>query len=281
MVIDAWIQHPTRRLLEQEMFSSLLRWLGITEVPNELPLDFTLGAMDAAGVDKALVTAWHGPQGVLISNDEVAEMVRAAPERLIGAACVDLHRPMTAVKELRRSVNELGLRALRMLPWLWNAPPDDRRYYPLYAACVDLGIPCCLQVGHTGPLGPSEPGRPIPYLDRVALDFPELTIVAGHIGYPWTEEMIALATKYENVFIDTSAYKPRRYPPSLKDYLRSNGQQKVLFGSNFPMVMPADCMAEMGELGLDDDVKALFLGGNAERVFKLLPLPAPAGRGPG
>jgi hypothetical protein len=85
-------------------------------------------------------------------------------------------------------------------------PPDNRRYYPLYAECVELGIPFCLQVGHTGPLCPSESGRPIPYLDHVALEFPELKIVAGHIGYPWTAEMIALATKYPNVYIDTAAY---------------------------------------------------------------------------
>ena len=100
------------------------------------------------------------------------------------------------------------MRALRVLPWLWNLPPNDRRYYPLYAECVELGVPFCLQVGHTGPMCPSEPGRPIPYLDEVALEFPELVIVGGHIGYPWTDEMISLATKYPNVHIDTSAYKP-------------------------------------------------------------------------
>ena len=269
MIIDAWIQHPTSRLLRQEMFASLLRWMGVTEVPDELPLEFTLGALDAGKVDRALICAWHGPQGALISNDEVAALVRAAPDRLVGIASVDLARPMKAVRELRRAVKDLGLRGLRMLPWLWNAPPDDRRYYPLYAECVNLGIPFCLQVGHTGPLAPSEPGRPIPYLDRVALDFPELVIVGGHIGYQWHEEMIALATKYENVFIDTSAYKPRRYPTALKDYLRSHGRSKVLFGSNFPMVMPADCLAQVDELGLDSETRALFLGGNAQRVFKL------------
>lgn len=269
MLIDAWIQHPTSRLLKQDMFASLLRWMGVTEVPEDLPLEFTLGALEAAGVDRALVCAWHGPTGALITNDEVAAFVRAAPGKLTGVASVDLARPMVAVRELRRAVNELGLKALRMLPWLWNAPPDDRRYYPLYAACVDLGVPFCLQVGHTGPLAPSEPGRPIPYLDRVALDFPELVIVGGHIGYPWTDEMIALATKYENVFIDTSAYKPRRYPAQLKDYIRGHGRKKVLFGSNFPMLTPADCLAQVDELNLDAEAKALFLGGNAQRVFKL------------
>ena len=112
-----------------------------------------------------------------------------------------------------------------MIPWLWEAPPTDRRYYPLYAACVELGVPFCTQVGHTGPLRPSEPGRPIPYIDQVAIDFPELVIVCGHIGYPWTEEMVAVARKHENVYIDTSAYTARRYPPELVAYLRTRGGQ--------------------------------------------------------
>ena len=94
------------------------------------------------------------------------------------------------------------------------------------------------QVGHTGPLRTSETGRPIPYLDDVALEFPELVIVGGHIGYPWTAEMISLATKYPNVYIDTSAYVARRYPAELVEYMRGHGRRKVLFGTNYPMVTP-------------------------------------------
>ena len=116
---------------------------------------------------------------------------------------------------------------------------------------------------------PSEPGRPIPYLDHVACEFPELVIVGGHIGYPWTEEMIALATKYPNVYIDTSAYKPSRYPEALVAYLRGHGRTKVLFGSNFPMILPGDCLAQVDALGLDAEARALFLGGNAAQVFGL------------
>jgi predicted TIM-barrel fold metal-dependent hydrolase len=268
MIVDAWIQHPTPQFLRHPMFASLLRWTG-QSVPTEIPPQFTIAAMETAGVDRALVSAWHGPDGALISNDEVAAVVAARPSLFVGVAAVDITRPMDGVRELRRAVKQLGLRALRILPWLWNLPPNDRRYYPLYAECVELGIPFCLQVGHTGPLRPSEPGRPIPYLDEVALEFPELVIVGGHIGYPWTDEMIALATKYPNVYIDTSAYKPKRYPASLKEYLRAHGRNKVLFGSNFPMIAPADCLQQLGELGLDDDARARFLGGNAARVFKL------------
>ena len=271
MIIDAWIQHPTGEFLRHPMFASLLRWRGVdpASFPATIPHDFTLAALDAASVDRAVVSAWWGPAGPMLSNDHVAELVRAHPTRLVGLASVDLARPVPAVRELRRAVRELGLSGLRMLPWLWNLPPNDRRYYPLYAECIELSIPFCLQVGHTGPMCPSEPGRPIPYLDEVALDFPELTIVAGHIGYPWTTEMIALATKYPNVFIDTSAYKASRYPRELVDYMRTHGKKKVLFGSNFPMITPAECLAGLDALDLPDDARALFLGGNAERVFRL------------
>jgi uncharacterized protein len=271
MIIDAWLQHPTGAFLRQPMFASILRWRGLdpAAVPETVAPAFTLAALDDAGVDRALVSAWWGPHGPILSNDEVAALARAHPDRLIGVASVDLLRPMDAVRELRRCVRELGMRGLRVLPWLWNLPPNDRRYYPLYAECVELDIPFCLQVGHTGPLCPSEPGRPIPYLDEVALDFPELTIVGGHIGYPWTVEMIALATKYPNVYIDTSAYKASRYPRELVDYMGGHGKKKVLFGSNFPMLTPAECLADLDALALPEDTRALFLGENAARVFRL------------
>ena len=269
MVVDSWLQHPTPGFLSSPMFASIRRWMGIEVVPDEIPIELTIGALDAAGVDQALMSAWWGPAGPLISNDEVAGWCAQYPERLFGVASVDLHRPMDAVRELRRCVNDLGFKALRVLPWLWNLPPDDRRYYPLYAECVQLGVPFCLQVGHAGPLCESEPGRPIPYLDRVAVEFPELVIVGGHIGYPWTEEMVALATKYPNVYIDTSAYKPRRYPPAFTEFLRGRGRSKCLFGSNYPMIQPLDCLAQLDALDLDDEGRELFLHGNATRVFGL------------
>ena len=270
-IIDAWIQHPTQRLLADPMLASIRRWTGASgSLPDdEIPLEVTLGALDAASVDRAIVTAWWGPTGPLISNDEVAASVAAFPDRLTGLCSVDLSRPMDGVRELRRSVKQLGLRGLRVLPWLWGLPPNDRRYYPLYAECIELDVPFCLQVGHTGPLRSSEPGRPIPYLDDVALELPELRVVAGHIGYPWTSEMIALATKYPHVYIDTSAWKPSRFPPELRSYLAGHGRRKVLFGSNWPMLQPAACLAEVDDLGLDAEARALYLHDNAARVFGL------------
>ncbi len=269
MTVDAWIQHPTASFLQHEMFDSLRRWTAGAMPEGDIPLQHTIDALDAGGVDVGIVSAWHGPQGPLITNDEVAALIAEHPGRLAGAAAVDLGDPVGAVRELRRCVQELGFRALRAIPWLWGLPPNDRRCYPLYVACVELGIPFCAQVGHTGPLRSSEPGRPIPYLDDVALDFPDLVIVGGHIGYPWTEEMISLARKYPNVYIDTSAYTARRYPPELVDYLRGGGRHKVLFGSNWPMIAPQAALADLAALGLDDEATELFLDGNARRVFGL------------
>ncbi len=175
---------------------------------------------------------------------------------------------MEAVREVRRCVRELGFKAIRVLPWLWELPPTDRRFYPVYTACAELGIPFCTLIGHTGPLMPSEVGRPI-YLDQVALDFPELAIVAGHIGYPWTDEAVAVATKHESVFIDTSAYTVKRYPASLVEFMRGHGRRKVLFGMIYPMIMPAQALDGLDALAMDKVAVELFLGGNAQRVFKI------------
>lgn len=184
-------------------------------------------------------------------------------------ATVDLSKPVAAVRELERAVLELGCKALRIVPWLWKLPPNHRLYYPLYVKCIELDIPFCTQVGHTGPLMPSETGRPVPYLDEVALDFPELRIVAGHIGHPWTDEMIGVAWKHDNVFIDTSAYLPRYYPQQLLQFMQSYGADKAMFGSNFPQLSHSRCMAQVQELGLKPEVLDKFLSGNARRVFKL------------
>jgi predicted TIM-barrel fold metal-dependent hydrolase len=268
-IIDAWIQHPTPRFIAHEMFASLRRWMRLDIIPDEIPVELTLAALDSAGVNRALTSAWWGPAGPLLSNDEVARTVRSHPERFAGIGSVDLHRPMDAVRELRRCVKELGFVGVRQLPWLWGLPPNDRRYYPIYAECVELDIPFCLQVGHAGPLRPSDPGRPIPYLDEVACEFPELKIVGGHIGYPWTEEMISMATKYQNVYIDTSAYTPERYPRALVEFMKGPGKAKVLFGSNYPMIQPAKCVSQLDSLELPEETRRLFLFENAARIFKL------------
>lgn len=270
-IIDAWAQPASLqgfqhvpeilRLFAQSGASHLLE-TGLT--PAE-----TVALMDQAGIQTVLLSAWRRPGAWVFSNDDVAAIVREFPGRFIGVAAVNLERPLEAVHELERAVKKLGFKALRVLPWLWNRPPNDKLYYPLYVKCVELDIPFCTQVGHTGPLMPSETGRPIPYIDEVALTFPELRIVGGHIGYPWTDEMISLAWKHANVYIDTSAYLPRYYPPSLLHFLRTYGKDKVLFATNFPQLSFETCTQQALALDLPPDVRARFMHDNAQRVFKL------------
>jgi len=268
VIIDAWAQHPTLRHSQDGMFESLRRW-NRQEAPTEaIPLAATVSAMDSAEVSVSLISAWVAPRNVMISNDEVAAFVAEYPDRLRGIGSVDITRPMEAVAEIRRCVNELGFVGIRVLPWLWEVPPTDRLFYPVYTACCELGVVFCTQIGHTGPLMSSEVGRPI-YLDRVALDFPDLVIAAGHIGYPWTEEAIAVATKHTNVYIDTSAYTVKRYPQELVRYLKTNGKHKVMFGTNYPMITPGQALKGLEQLELEPETQQLFLGGTAKRVYQL------------
>ncbi|WP_097304957.1 amidohydrolase family protein [Pseudomonas chlororaphis] len=269
--IDAWAQPANgraRQLLPE--VARLFEKSGSAHLLDQpLSIEQTVELMDQAGVEKLMLAAWCRPERWVFSNDEIAAYTRAYPERFVGVATVDLSRPMAALAELERAVGELGCKALRIVPWLWKLPPNHRLYYPLYAKCVELGIPFCTQVGHTGPLMPSETGRPVPYLDEVALDFPELQIVAGHIGHPWTDEMIGLAWKHDNIYIDTSAYLPAYYPSQLLHFMRTYGQDKVLFGSNFPQLPFDKCMQQVKALELPDAVRDKFLHGNARRVFGL------------
>ena len=205
-VIDAWAQCPNETFMGQPWLESLNRWTGRDGRGQGIAPELMLAAMDAADVQTAMLCAWTGPQGPLITNDEVAALVDAHPDRFVGVAAVDLSDPWGAIATLKHYVTERGFKAIRVVPWLWGLPPNDRHYYPLYVTCIELGIPFLTQIGHTGPLKSSEPGRPIPYLEDVLLDFPDLTVVGGHVGQPWIQEVLSLAHKFPNFHIDTSAY---------------------------------------------------------------------------
>jgi uncharacterized protein len=268
-IIDVWAQLPTARFMKEPWLKSLLRWTGQSEdPPTPTPQDL-LAQMDEAGVSMSLISAWSSPTGALITNDDVEAAMKAAPERLRGMLSVDLHDPMGAVREIKQRAGNKQFVGVRIVPWLWDLPPNDRRYYPVYAACIEAGLPFCTQIGHTGPLKRSEVGRPIPYLEDVLLDFPELVVVGGHVGFPWIDEVISLAHKFQNFYIDTSAYALHRLPANFVQFLKSEGRTRVMFGTNSPMLSAARCLSRLDELALNDEVKRLFLSNNARRVFSL------------
>jgi uncharacterized protein len=269
-VIDVWAQPAPDGAFSGPQFARLIQQSHAEgRVEAARSGEGVIAAMDAAQVETALLSAWYLPGRAMISNEQVASLVGRHPKKFVGVASVDLTDPVAATAEVDRAVRVLGFKALRVLPWVWSRPPTDPLFYPLYVKCVELDIPFCTQVGHTGPLMPSDVGRPIPYIDQIALTFPRLKIVCGHIGYPWTDEMISLAWKHRNVFIDTSAYRARYYPPQLLTFMSSYGQDKVMFGTNFPMLSFEECVQDARALKLPQDILAKFLRRNAQTVFGL------------
>lgn len=266
-IIDVWAQLPTARFWRERWLASLLRWTGDEAPSEDKPAEALVAAMDEAGVSVSLISGWSSPKGDLISNDEVERAIDAAPARLKGLMAADLSEPMAAVRDIRKRAKTGKFVGVRIVPWLWDLPPNDRRYYPVYAACVDNGLPFCTQIGHTGPLKRSETGRLIPYLEDVMIDFPELVVVGGHVGFPWIDEVKSMIRKFPNFHVDTSAYALHRLPDDFVALMKGEGKTRIMFGTNFPMLTAKRCLERIDALGFDGETKAAFLGGNAKRVF--------------
>ena len=101
------------------------------------------------------------------------------------------------------------------------------------------------------------------------LEFPELVVVGGHVGFPWLDELVTMTVKFPNFYVDTSAYVLRRLPPAFVQWMKSIGQSRVMFGTNWPMLTPQKCLEGLGGLGLSAEQSEAFLSGNARRVFAL------------
>jgi hypothetical protein len=268
-IIDVWTQLPTARFWREKWLASLLRWTGQEASPEDMPAEALIAAMDEAGVGLSLISGWSSPKGDLISNDEVERAIDRAPARLKGLIGADLVDPMAAVRDIRARAKSGKFVGVRIVPWLWDLPPNDRRYYPIYAACVDAGLPFCTQIGHTGPLKRSDTGRLIPYLEDVMIDFPELVVVGGHVGFPWIDEVATMIRKFRNFHVDTSAYALHRLPEDFVKLMKGEGRDRIMFGTNFPMLTATPCLEKLDALGLDEAGKAAFLCGNARKVFRV------------
>ncbi|MCZ7567281.1 MAG: amidohydrolase family protein [Ardenticatenaceae bacterium] len=274
LAIDAWASCITPEAAKHwpDEFRHVFRRYGsIEKLVEGMRIETMLAEMDESGVDIAVLSAFVY-KAVQVTNDMVAAWVRQYPKRFVGCGTVDPRdKPMRVLGEIKRMVHELGLAALRLEPYAYGdgvrgLPPNDRAYWPIYAACCELNIPVALQVGHSGPLLPSECGHPI-YLDEVALAFPELKLIGAHIGQPWHEEMMILAWKHPNVYIDTSARPARRWPESFVEFVRGWGQNKVLWATDYPLLSFKRCLDDVEALGLEIEVKRKLLRENAQRVF--------------
>ena len=246
-------------------------WRGGVPVPDYLAM------MDRAGVARSLLIAVRAGDinkkfGYELPYERVAEVCAEHPDRFSGLAGIDPHRGMQQLRDLEYAVKELGFVGAHLYPHWCELPPDHAKYYPTYAKCCELDIPIMMQVGqcliYSKERRLPSVGRPI-CLDQVAIDFPELKIIGIHIGVPWTQEMISMAWKHENVFIGSDAYAPKHWPPEFVHYLNTYGRHKVLFGTDWPVVHPERAMQEIDAMGLRPESIQALMRDNALRVFRL------------
>jgi predicted TIM-barrel fold metal-dependent hydrolase len=233
--------------------------------------------MDKAGIERSLLIAVRAGDinkqgGFEIPYVDVAAVCEAHPDRFSGLAGIDPYRGMQGLRDLEQAVKDYGFVGAHLYPHWCELAPDHAKYYPYYAKCCELDIPIMMQVGHNLVYSrnrrlPSV-GRPIT-LDQVAIDFPELKLIGIHIGIPWTEEMISMCWKHENVYTAGDAYAPKYWPKEYVHYANSYGKHKVMFGTDWPVVDPERAVQEVNELGFRDDAKQMLMRDNALRVFKL------------
>lgn len=247
------------------------------DMRNGVSIDDYIVKMTDADVEHSLLIAVRAGDlrmrgSFEIPYDRVHEVTKAHPQYFSGLAGVDPFRGMQGIYDLEYAVKELGFVGAHLYPHWFELAPDHAKYYPYYAKCCELDIPIMMQVGQNliyqrDRRLPSV-GRPIT-LDQVAIDFPELKLIGIHIGIPWTDEMIAMAWKHENVFIGADAYAPKYWPEALLHYINTYGSSKVMFGTDWPVISPERAMTEIKSLGLRDASRNKLLRENAERVFKL------------
>jgi predicted TIM-barrel fold metal-dependent hydrolase len=251
-VTDIWVNLFTPKALHDLYFTNpeltaVVEWWGMHDrVRGHEPAEF-VEILDQAGVDRVLIPAfkmwsyrdhhwmWN------LSTEEIHDVIAPYPDRMFGMEGIDPREGLSGLRRLERAVTEFGFVAAHYHSHGFNIAINDARMYPYYAKCAELDVPIVVQIGHSAEQMPSSTARPI-LIDEIALHFPELRFVASHTGWPWTEELIAMAWKHPNVFIGASAHAPKYWDEKLVSFINSRGRGKALFGTDFPVLTPGDAV---------------------------------------
>jgi hypothetical protein len=266
---------------------NIARWFKNPIPFSEMTIEKIVTDMEGAEIEMAILTAngaamqrlvTGGPYrvGEEIDDDafdaacrDVAEIRSRYPGRFHGCVAIDPTGLMKAVRQLERAVSNFEMRSCWIMPALVGLPPNHASYFPIYAKCVELGIPIRINVGVPGPLLPASSQQPI-HLDEVLLAFPELTVVGTHVGHPWHLETVALLQKHANFYLMTAGWAPKHVPQEIWQFANSRGATKVMWASDFPLLTMQRCAKEGWDVPLKDDVKRRYLRDNALTVFKLM-----------
>jgi uncharacterized protein len=247
------------------------------KIRGGVPIRDYLKKMDRAGIERSLLAAVRcGDLNVRgsfeLPYERVYQVCARHPRRFSGLAGIDPFRGMQGLRDLEHAVKKLQFVGAHLYPHWFGLAPDHAKYYPYYAKCCELNIPIMMQVGHNLVYSrerrlPSV-GRPIS-LDQVAIDFPELVLIGIHIGIPWTDEMISMCWKHENVYAAGDAYAPKHWPKSFVHYANTYGSHKILFGTDWPVIDPERAVQEVEALNFRPQAKAALMRDNARHVFRL------------
>ncbi len=232
-------------------------------LPTDDPVSLVLQQMDRFGIEKAMI-------GVSEGSAELA--LKTFPDRFIPSGNIaDPNDVMGSVNAIRRDYEQYGIRATSVFPagTFPQVAIDDPKMYPIYATCVDLGIPIFVCAGVPGPRVPFAP-QEVSRIDVVMFDFPDLVFVTRHGCEPWEELAVKLMLKWPNLYYSTSAFAPKYYPKAVIDYANSRGADKVLYAGYFPMGLSLErIFSELPNVPLKDEVWPKFLYGNAARILGL------------
>ena len=252
--------------------ADVVKWWGLQftgKSVEEFTRDLDDADVDVVLIPSAKMASFDTSQLIWdVQEEDVVAVAEAMPGRIKGLVGINPREGMRGVRRLEHWVGTGHFIGAHLHAYGFGLPVNHRRFYPFYAKCVELGVPVVMQVGHSAERMPSEMGRPI-LLDDIALDFPELTIIGAHTGWPWVEELLAMAWKHRNVYVGTSAHHPRYWDPNMVRFANSRGKGKVLFGTDYPVMDHRDALSAIAGLPLKDEARELVVGGAARAVFGL------------
>jgi predicted TIM-barrel fold metal-dependent hydrolase len=211
-----------------------------------------------------------------LGNDQVAAIAARDSDILIPFASINPHRGPAGVEEARRLIKEGRICGFKFHPPLQEFFPDDRVAYPLFEVIAEAGLPALFHTGHSG-IGTRvrggggvrlKYGNPM-HLDDVAVDFPDMPIILAHPSFPWQDEAISVCLHKPQVYIDLSGWSPKYFPPILIQYANTLLKDKMLFGSDFPVITPDRWLKDFDTIGIREEVRPLILKENAMRLFGL------------
>jgi hypothetical protein len=227
-------------------------------------VEYTLKQMDLYGIERALI-------GVSETDANARLALKRHPDRFVASCGVDPNQGVEALRHIERMHDEFGIKAVSAFPagCVPQVPINDKRFYPVYAKCVELGLPICVCVGVPGPRIPML-CQHVELVDEVCWFFPELKFVMRHGAEPWTELAVKLMLKWPNLYYSTSAFAPKHYPKAIVDYANTRGADKVMYAGYFPMGLSLErIFGELPQVPFRDAVWPKFLRENALRVFDL------------